>query len=77
MLKMLDKEEGVAVVATAIPEKSTIFNFFNKSIPRMGPATAACKTHNVKSFPWNWTAFVMKPQEGIGKPFAPLRRLFV
>jgi hypothetical protein len=40
----------------------------------MGPAIAASKKHEVKNFPWNWTAFVMKPQEGIGKPFGPLRR---
>ncbi len=23
---------------------------------------------------WNWTAFMMKPQQGMGKPFSPLRR---
>jgi hypothetical protein len=40
----------------------------------MGPATAACKKLDVKSLPWNCTVFLMKPQEGIGCPSAPLRR---
>jgi hypothetical protein len=40
----------------------------------MGPATAACKKPEVNILPWNWTVSVMKPQEGICFPFAPLRR---
>jgi hypothetical protein len=28
-------------------------NFLQKSMPRMGPATAACKKQDVKSLPWN------------------------
>jgi hypothetical protein len=49
-------------------------NFLKKSMPRMGLATAACKKLDVKSLPWNSTVFLMKPQEGIGCPSAPLRR---
>ncbi len=48
--------------------------FLKKSMPRMGSATAACKKLDVKSLPWNCTVFLMKPQEGIGCPSAPLRR---
>ncbi len=33
------------------------FNFLKKSMPRMGPATAACKKLDVKSLPWNCTVF--------------------
>ncbi len=40
----------------------------------MGPATAACKKLEVNISPWNWTVLVMKTQEGICFPFAPLRR---
>jgi hypothetical protein len=41
-------------------------NFLKKSMPKMGPATAACKKLDVKSLPWNSTVFCMNPQEGIG-----------
>jgi hypothetical protein len=40
----------------------------------MGPTTVACKKCKVKSFPENWTLFMMKSQEEMGEPFAPLRR---
>jgi hypothetical protein len=49
-------------------------NFLKKSMPRMGPVTAACKKLDVKSLPWNCKVFLMKHQEGIGCPSAPLRR---
>jgi hypothetical protein len=49
-------------------------NFCKKSIPRIGLATAACKKLEVNILPWNWIVLVMKPQEGIGFPFASLRR---
>jgi hypothetical protein len=39
-----------------------------------GATAVLCKKHEMESFPWNQTAFVMKPQEGMDKPFAPLRR---
>ena len=48
-------------------------NFLRKSIPRMGPATAACKKVWLKSTPWKRTNLVTVPQVGIGSPFAPLR----
>jgi hypothetical protein len=51
-----------------------ILNFRRKSMPRMGPATAACKKLEVNILPRDWTVLVMKPQEGICFPFAPLRR---
>jgi hypothetical protein len=54
--------------------ETVTLNFLKKSMPRMGPATAACRKLNVKSLPWNCTVFLMKPQEGIGCPSAPLRR---
>jgi hypothetical protein len=41
----------------------------------MGPATAACKKLEVNILPRNWTVLMMKPQVGIGFPFAPLRRV--
>ncbi len=53
---------------------TVILNLHKKSIPRIRPATAACKKLEVNILPWNWTVSVMKPQEGIGFPFAPLRR---
>ncbi len=40
----------------------------------MGPATAAYRKVDVKSLPWNCTVFLIKPQEGMGCPSAPLRR---
>ncbi len=49
-------------------------NFLKKSMPRLGPATAACKNLDVISLPWNCTVFWMKPQGEIGCPSAPLRR---
>jgi hypothetical protein len=55
-------------------ETTVTLYFLKKSMPRMGPATAACKKLDVKSLPWNCTVFLMKPQEGIGCPSAPLRR---
>jgi hypothetical protein len=51
--------------------ETVTLNFLKKSMPRMGPATAACKKLDVKSLPWNWTDFLMKPQEGIGCPICP------
>jgi hypothetical protein len=54
--------------------ETVILNYLKKSMPRMGPAIAACKKLDVKSLPWNWTFFLMKPQKGIGCPSAPLRR---
>jgi hypothetical protein len=55
--------------------RSTVpFNFLKKSMPRMGPVTAACKKLDVKNLPSNWTVFLMKPQEGIGCPSPLLRR---
>jgi hypothetical protein len=32
---------------------TVILNFLKKSMPRMGPATAACKKLEEKSLPWN------------------------
>ncbi len=48
-------------------------NFLKKSMPRLGQATATCKKLKVKSLPWNFSVFVMNPQEGIRNPFALLR----
>jgi hypothetical protein len=42
-------------------------------MPRMGQATA-CRKVDVKSLPRNCTVFLIKPQEGISWPSAPLRR---
>jgi hypothetical protein len=53
---MLDKEAGAAAGAAAVHAKKNLTgirsnnDFFKKSSPRMGPATAACKTQKVKSF---------------------------
>jgi hypothetical protein len=69
--------EAAAVQANCIwlmSGATLTLNFLKKSMPRMGPATAACKKLDVKSLPWNCTVFLMKPQEGIGCPSAPLRR---
>ncbi len=51
-----------------------ILNFHTNSMPRMGPATDACKKLDVNILPWNWTVLVMKLQEGICFLFALLRR---
>ncbi len=56
---MLMKSSLVAVGAVAIQANSTwldsgatvILNFLKKSMPRMGPAKAACKNLAVKSLP--------------------------
>jgi hypothetical protein len=37
--------------------ETVTLNFLKKSMPRMGPATAACRKLYVKSLPWNCTAF--------------------
>ncbi len=49
-----------------ISGETMTLNFLNKSMPRMVPATAACRNVDVKS--------LLKPQEGMGWPSAPLRR---
>ncbi len=51
-----------------------ILNFLKKAMPRMGPATAACKKLAVKSLPMNWTVSETNPQEGMGCLSAPFRR---
>jgi hypothetical protein len=69
--------EAVAVQANCIwliSGATVALNFLKKSLPRMGPATAACKKLDVKSLPWNCTVFLMKPQEGMVCPSAPLSR---
>ncbi len=47
-------------------EETMTLNFLKKSMPRMGPATTACRKVDVKSLPWNCTVFLIKPQEGMG-----------
>ena len=37
--------------------ETVTLNFLKKSMPRMGPATAACKKLATKNLPWNWTVF--------------------
>jgi hypothetical protein len=32
-------------------------NVLRKSMPKIGPATAACKNCEEKSLPWNWTVY--------------------
>jgi hypothetical protein len=52
--------EAVAAQANCIwlmSGETVTLNFLKKSMPRMGPATAACKKLDVKSVPWNWTVF--------------------
>jgi hypothetical protein len=52
--------ETAAAQANCIWLKSgetVTLNFLKKSMPRMGPATVACKKLDVKSLPWNWTVF--------------------
>jgi hypothetical protein len=51
-----------------------ILNFHTNSMPRMVPATDACKKLEVNILPWNWSVLVMKLQEEICFPFALLRR---
>ncbi len=80
--KMLHKEAEAVAGAATVQEKLTwlvsgatlILNFCKKTIPRMGPTTVACKKCEVKSFPENWTVFMMKSQEEMDEPFAPLSR---
>jgi hypothetical protein len=69
--------EAAAVRANCIwlmSGATVALNFLRKSMPRMGPATVACKKLGVKSLPWNCTVFLMKPQEGMVCPSAPLSR---
>jgi hypothetical protein len=63
--------EAAAVQANCIwliSGATVTLNFLKSSMPRMGPATVACKKLDVKSLPWNCSVFLMKPQEGIGCP---------
>jgi hypothetical protein len=57
-----------------ISGETVTLKFLKKSMPRMGPATTACRKVDIKSFLWNCTVFLIKPQEGMGCPSAPLRR---
>jgi hypothetical protein len=69
--------EAAAVQANCIwliSRATVTLNFLKKSMPRMGPATAACNKLDVKSLPRNCTVFLMKPQEGMVCPSAPLSR---
>jgi hypothetical protein len=40
-----------------ISGETMTLNFLKKSMPRMGPTTAACSKVDVKSLPWNCTVF--------------------
>jgi hypothetical protein len=69
--------EATAVQANCIwliSGATVTLNFLSKSMPRMGLATVACKKLDVKSWPWNCTVFLMKPQEGMVCPSAPLSK---
>jgi hypothetical protein len=51
---------GAAVQANCIwliSGATVTLHFLKKSMPRMGPATVACKKLDVKSLPWNCTVF--------------------
>jgi hypothetical protein len=50
------------------------FEFSQKVNAQNGTSHSSLQKLDVKSFPWNCTVFLMKPQEGIGYPSAPLRR---
>ncbi len=49
-------------------------NFLKKSMPRMGPATGGLQNTCCQKLALKLHSFIMKPQEGIGCPSAPLRR---
>jgi hypothetical protein len=52
--------EAAAVQANCIwlmSGATLTLNFLKKSMPRMGPATAACKKLDVNSLPWNCKVF--------------------
>ncbi len=69
--------EAAAVQANCIwliSGATVTLNFLKKSMSRMRLATAAWKKLDVKSLPWHCTVFLMKPQERIGCPSAPLSR---
>ncbi len=71
------REQGAAEQANfswLISGETVTLNFLKISMPRMGLATAACRKVDVKSLPWNCTVFLIKTQEGMGGPSAPLRR---
>jgi hypothetical protein len=77
----LNKHEGAGEAAAVqanciwlISGATVTLNLLKKSMPRTGPATAACTKLDVKSLPWNCTVFLMKPQEGMVCPFAPLSK---
>jgi hypothetical protein len=51
-------EAGGAVILAAnrillVSGATVILNILKKSMPRIGPATAACKNLAMKSLPWN------------------------
>jgi hypothetical protein len=74
-LSKLGKKDLGADGAAAVQAKSiwlvsgatVTLNFLRKSMPRMGPATAACKNCEEKSLPWNWTVFLTNkiPKRGL------------
>jgi hypothetical protein len=63
--KTLGKRVSAVAGAIAVQANSTllvsratvILNFLKKSMPRMGPATVACKYLAINSLLWNWTVF--------------------
>ncbi len=49
------------------------FEFFRKSMPRMGPGHSGLQKSLCKMFALKLHSFWIKPQEGMGWPFAPLK----
>jgi hypothetical protein len=69
--------EAAAVQANCIwliSGETVTLNFLKKSMPRMGPAAAACKKLDVKYFPWNCTVFFNETPRGDRLPICPFEK---
>jgi hypothetical protein len=69
--------EAAAVQANCIwliSGTTVTLNFLKKSMPRMGPAAAACKKLDVKNLPLNCTVFFSKSPRGDWLPICPFEK---
>jgi hypothetical protein len=73
----LEADEAVRVQANCtwlVSGETVTLNFLKKSMPRMGPATAACKKLATKNLPWNCTVFFNETPRGDWLPICPFEK---
>ncbi len=72
-LKCYTKRQGQRQGPLQYNKKALGLNFRKNQYPEWICHCSLQKTGR-QNLAWNWMAFMMKPQQGMGKPFAPLRR---